>query len=161
MRTEDCTHIQTFDLHSAIFSIATSDMLKKVNLWKAITASPSGKGYVVPELWYENNFCCPVCRHVGPLYVDLTVAAALACLPASVSRVAFSAPFSSSFILIILTPILVQPDARVLAMGGGEKANFQRDEIRHGEHVPGDCNVNFDYNLHDPVSRRRLYVVRY
>ena len=23
-------------------------------------------------------------------------------------------------------------------MGGGEKANFQRDEIRHGEHVPGD-----------------------
>ena len=66
----------------------------------------------------------------------------------------------SSFILIIVTPILVQPDARVLAMGGGEKANFQRDEIRHGEHVPGDCNVNFDY-LHDPVSRRCLYVVRY
>ena len=63
-------------------------------------------------------------------------------------------------ILITLTPILVQPDARVLAMGGGEKANFQRDEIRHGEHVPGDCNVDFDY-LHDPVSRRCLYVVRY
>jgi len=90
VRTEDCTHIQTFDLHSAIFSIATSDMLKKVNLWKAITASPSGKGHVVPELWYENRFCCPVCRHVGPLYVDLTVAAALACLPASVSTVAFT-----------------------------------------------------------------------
>ena len=68
---------------------------------------------------------------------------------------------SSILILIILTPILVQPDARVLAMGGGEKANFQRDEIRHGEHVPGDCNVNFDYLLHDPVSRRCLYVVRY
>ena len=66
----------------------------------------------------------------------------------------------SSFILIIVTPILVQPDARVLAMGGGEKANFQRDEIRHGEHVPGDCNVDFDH-LHDPVSRRCLYVVRY
>ena len=54
----------------------------------------------------------------------------------------------------------MQPDARVLAMGGGEKANFQRDEIRHGEHVPGDYNVNFDH-LHDPVSRRCLYVVRY
>ena len=90
MRTEDCTHIQTFDLHSAILSVATSDMLKNVNLWKAVTASPSRKGYVVQELWYENKFCCPVCRRAGPLYVDLTVAAALACLPASVSRVAFT-----------------------------------------------------------------------
>jgi len=90
VRTEDCTHIQTFDLHSAILSISTSDMLKNVNLWKAVNASPSRKGYVGHELWYENKFCCPVCRRAGPLYIDLTVAAALACLPASVSRVAFT-----------------------------------------------------------------------
>jgi len=90
VRTEACTHIQTFDLHSAIFSIATSDMFKNANLWKAVIASPSRKGYEVHELWYDNNFCCPVCRRTGPLYVDLTIAAALACLPASVSRVAFT-----------------------------------------------------------------------
>ena len=32
----------------------------------------------------------------------------------------------------------VQPDAGVLAMGGGQTADFQGDEVRHGEHVPGD-----------------------
>jgi len=90
VRTEACTHIQTFDLHSAIFSIPATEMFKNCYLWKAITASPARKGYVVHELWYENNFRCPVCRLNGPLYVDLTVAAALACLPASVSRVAFT-----------------------------------------------------------------------
>ena len=65
-------------------------MFKNANLWKAVIASPSRKGYEIHELWYDNNFCCPVCRCTGPLYVDLTIAAALACLPASVSRVAFT-----------------------------------------------------------------------
>ena len=65
-------------------------MLMKSRLWKALALSPSRKGYEVHQLWYDNNFCCPVCRHTGPLYVDLTIAAALACLPASVSKVAFT-----------------------------------------------------------------------
>ena len=65
-------------------------MFKNCYLWKAITASPARKGYVVHELWYENNFRCPVCRLNGSLYIDLTVAAALACLPASISKVAFT-----------------------------------------------------------------------
>ena len=53
-------------------------------------SSPLRKGYGVDELRYENNFRCPVCRLTGPLYIDLTVTAALACLPASVTRVAFT-----------------------------------------------------------------------
>ena len=70
-------------------------MLKNVNLWKpshwkTVTASPLRKGYAVHELWYQNKFLCPVCRRAGPLYIDVTVAAALACLPASVSKVAFT-----------------------------------------------------------------------
>ena len=92
MRTEECTHIQTFDLHSAIFSITASDIFKNGNVWKAVIASPSRRGYKAHELelWYENKFRCPVCRRAGALYVDPTVAAALACLPASVSKVAFT-----------------------------------------------------------------------
>ena len=90
MRTESCDHIQTFDLHSAVFSLTLSEMFKNKNWFNAIMSSPLRKGYAVHELWYENNFRCPVCRLTGPLYIDLTVTAALACLPASVTRVAFT-----------------------------------------------------------------------
>ena len=79
VRTESCAHIQTFDLHSAVFSLTLSEMFKNKNWFNAIMSSPLRKGYAVHELWYENNFRCPVCRLTGPLYIDLTVTAALAC----------------------------------------------------------------------------------
>ena len=87
MRTESCDHIQTFDLHSAVFSLTLSEMFKNKN-W--FNAKRKGWAWAVHELRYENNFRCPVCRLTGPLYIDLTVTAALACLPASVTRVAFT-----------------------------------------------------------------------
>ena len=90
MRTESCDHIQTFDLHSAVFSLTLSEMFKNKNWFNAYMSSPLRRGYGVDELRYENNFRCPVCRLTGPLYIDLTVTAALACLPASVTRVAFT-----------------------------------------------------------------------
>ena len=39
-----------------------------------------------------------------------------------------------------------QPDAGVLAMGGGQTTHFQGDEVRHGEHVPGDHDHDQDDN---------------
>ena len=39
-----------------------------------------------------------------------------------------------------------QPDAGVLAMGGGQTTHFQGDEVRHGEHVPGDHHHDQDDN---------------
>ena len=47
----------------------------------------------------------------------------------------------------------VQPDARVLAMGGGQTADFQGDEVRHGEHVPGGHHHHRDD--HDDVELRK------
>ena len=39
---------------------------------------------------YDNIFCCPICQVKGPLYVDATITAALACLPSSVPKIAFT-----------------------------------------------------------------------
>merc|ERR1719495_1560134 len=83
VRTEECSHLQTFDLHSAIFSLKITDIIKS----KSFMPSPLRNGNA---LMYENLFCCPICQVKGPLYIDATITAALACLPYSVPKIAFT-----------------------------------------------------------------------
>jgi len=82
VRTEECAHIQTFDLHSAIFSLKITDIIKSKSFLSSLRNGNA--------LMFENIFCCPICQVKGPLYVDATITAALACLPSSVPRIAFT-----------------------------------------------------------------------
>jgi len=82
VRTEECAHPQTFDLHSAIFSLKITDIIKSKSF---LSSRRNGNA-----LMYENIFCCPICQVKGPLYVDATITAALACLPSSVPKIAFT-----------------------------------------------------------------------
>jgi len=82
VRTEECAHLQTFDLHSAIFSLKITDIIKSKSFF------PSRRNG--NALMYENIFCCPICQVKGPLYIDATITAALACLPSSVPKIAFT-----------------------------------------------------------------------
>ena len=86
VRTEECAHLQTFDLHSAIFSLKSIDIIKSQVLYKSFMPSPLRN----ESLMYENIFCCPICQAKGPLYIDATITAALACLPSSVPKIAFT-----------------------------------------------------------------------
>ena len=87
MRTEECAHPQTFDLHSAVFSLKFTDIIKSQVLSKSYMLSPLRNGNA---MLYENLFCCPICQVKGPLYIDATITAALACLPSSVPKIAFT-----------------------------------------------------------------------
>jgi len=82
VRTEECAHPQTFDLHSAIFSLKITDIIKSKSF---LSSRRNGNA-----LMFENIFCCPICQVKGPLYVDATITAALACLPVSVPKIAFT-----------------------------------------------------------------------
>jgi len=82
VRTEECAHPQTFDLHSAIFSLKITDIIKSKSF---LPSRRNGNA-----LTYENIFCCPICQVKGPLYVDATITAALACLPSSIPKIAFT-----------------------------------------------------------------------
>merc|ERR1719447_116560 len=84
VRTEGCAHPQTFDLHSAIFSLKITDIIKSNSF---LTSRRNGNEW---KMMYENIFCCPICQVKGPLYVDATITAALACLPVSVPKIAFT-----------------------------------------------------------------------
>jgi len=87
VRTEECAHLQTFDLHSAIFSLKSIDIIKSQVFYKSCIPSPLRNGNA---LMYENILCCPICQVKGPLYIDATITAALACLPSSVPKIAFT-----------------------------------------------------------------------
>jgi len=87
VRTEECAHPQTFDLHSAVFSLKFTDIIKSQVLSKSYMPSPLRNGNA---MLYENLFCCPICQVKGPLYIDATITAALACLPSSVPKIAFT-----------------------------------------------------------------------
>ena len=83
MRTEECAHPQTFDLHSVIFSLKITDIIKSKSFLPSRLQNENA-------LMYENLFCCPICQVKGPLYIDATITAALACLPSSVPKIAFT-----------------------------------------------------------------------
>ena len=83
MRTEECAHPQTFDLHSAVFSLKITDIIKSKSFLPSRLQNENAQ-------MYENLFCCPICQVKGPLYIDATITAALACLPSSVPKIAFT-----------------------------------------------------------------------
>merc|ERR1712013_964046 len=71
----------------AIFSLKSIDIIKSEVLYKSFMPSPHRNENA---LMYENIFCCPICQVKGPLYIDATITAALACLPVSVPKIAFT-----------------------------------------------------------------------
>lgn len=86
-RTLHCAHHQTADLASFVHGITFMDVLRQGNLaqlrhWR------QGQGVKDAA---ATVFQCPVCRAVGPLYVDQTVAEALATLPAATAVVVVDA----------------------------------------------------------------------
>jgi len=86
-RTLHCAHHQTADLASFVHGVTFMDVLRQGNLaqiqrWR--------KGHGVEDA-AATVFQCPVCRAVGPLYVDQTVAEALATLPAATAVVVVDA----------------------------------------------------------------------
>ena len=83
VRTRACSHLQTFDMRSAVQSLSFHTFLRmknfsRVSLGRVETAA------TIPDITAE--FSCPVCRASGPLYVDRLLEAALATLGINVTE---------------------------------------------------------------------------
>jgi len=63
VRTLSCTHVQTFDLSSAILTLSDHQFRKNV-LVRALSRA-------------QAEFCCPICCKTAPLYVDEILSKAL------------------------------------------------------------------------------------
>jgi len=72
VRTLSCTHVQTFDLSSAILSLNTQDFRTTV-LVKARRA--------------DAEFSCPICCKSAPLYVDVPLSKALPTISSEVTSI--------------------------------------------------------------------------
>jgi len=77
-RTLHCVHHQTIDLASFVQGVTFKDVVRQgglSQLWNGVVKDAAA------------SFRCPVCRTAGPLYLDRTVAEALAALPAATAVV--------------------------------------------------------------------------
>ena len=81
VRTLSCTHSQTCDLKSIIFSLTWSDMIKKNLVLTHVTKTPPCINCV---------FQCPICLQSNALYVDQLLESALPTHPSSISCVTVS-----------------------------------------------------------------------
>jgi len=72
VRTISCTHVQTFDLSSAILSLNTQDFRKTI---------------LVQARRADAEFSCPICCKSAPLYVDLPLSKALPTISSEVTSI--------------------------------------------------------------------------
>lgn len=87
VRTMACDHVQTFGLRGILFSMKFIDLLSHKSFTK-VALGPSNSPATPFSL--DENFCCPLCRKSGPLYVDRPLADALAALAPNVTYVSFT-----------------------------------------------------------------------
>ena len=83
VRTRACSHLQTFDMRSAVQSLSFHTFLRMKN-FSRVSQGRVETAATIPDITAE--FSCPVCRASGPLYVDRLLEAALATLGINVTE---------------------------------------------------------------------------